>query len=391
MVYHICMMIPRKKLLAETTRALQSNPIVALLGPRQCGKTTLARMISEETESLYFDLEDPTDFMKLTNPKLMFQHQKGLIILDEVQRKPDLFSILRVLVDQPDFQGKFLILGSASPQLVKGVSESLAGRVAFVEMGGFGLMEIGTEQFERLWTRGGFPRSFLAESDELSFKWRKDFIQTFLERDIPQLGISIPAMTLRRFWTMVAHYHGNVWNASELARSLGSSEATMRRYLDILCGTFLLRPLQPWYANLRKRQVKTPKIYFRDSGLLHALLSIQSKEGLLGHPKYGASWEGFAIAQVFTLFNPADAYFWATHTGAELDLLLFVDGRPFGFECKCSDAPGITRSMYIALQDLNLQRLFILYPGNDSFPLDDRIQVVPVSELKQVLLTQIGF
>lgn len=383
------MMVPRKKLFAKTTLALQSNPIVALLGPRQCGKTTLARMISQEMAPIYFDLEDPTDLMKLTNPKLMLQHQKGLIILDEVQRKPDLFPILRVLVDQPDFQGTFLILGSASPQLVKSVSESLAGRVAFIEMGGFGLMEIGSERFERLWSRGGFPRSFLAASDELSFKWRRDFIQTFLERDIPQLGISIPAMTLRRFWTMVAHYHGNIWNAAELARSLGSSEATMRRYLDILCGTFLLRPLQPWYANLRKRQVKTPKIYFRDSGLLHALLSIQSREGLLGHPKYGASWEGFAIEQVLTLLQPTDAYFWATHTGAELDLLIFVDGRPFGFECKCSDAPGVTRSMRIALHDLNLHRLFIIYPGHDSFPLDDQIQAVSVGALEHVLLAQV--
>lgn len=383
------MMVPRKKLFAKTTLALQSNPIVALLGPRQCGKTTLARMISQEMAPIYFDLEDPTDLMKLTNPKLMLQHQKGLIILDEVQRKPDLFPILRVLVDQPDFQGTFLILGSASPQLVKGVSESLAGRVAFIEMGGFGLMEIGSERFERLWSRGGFPRSFLAASDELSFKWRRDFIQTFLERDIPQLGISIPAMTLRRFWTMVAHYHGNIWNAAELARSLGSSEATMRRYLDILCGTFLLRPLQPWDANLRKRQVKTPKIYFRDSGLLHALLSIQSREGLLGHPKYGASWEGFAIEQVLTLLQPTDAYFWATHTGAELDLLIFVDGRPFGFECKCSDAPGVTRSMRIALHDLNLHRLFIIYPGHDSFPLDDQIQAVSVGALEHVLLAQV--
>lgn len=383
------MMVPRKKLFAKTTLALQSNPIVALLGPRQCGKTTLARMISQEMAPIYFDLEDPTDLMKLTNPKLMLQHQKGLIILDEVQRKPDLFPILRVLVDQPDFQGTFLILGSASPQLVKSVSESLAGRVAFIEMGGFGLMEIGSERFERLWSRGGFPRSFLAASDELSFKWRRDFIQTFLERDIPQLGISIPAMTLRRFWTMVAHYHGNIWNAAELARSLGSSEATMRRYLDILCGTFLLRPLQPWDANLRKRQVKTPKIYFRDSGLLHALLSIQSREGLLGHPKYGASWEGFAIEQVLTLLQPTDAYFWATHTGAELDLLIFVDGRPFGFECKCSDAPGVTRSMRIALHDLNLHRLFIIYPGHDSFPLDDQIQAVSVGALEHVLLAQV--
>ncbi|MCP4352362.1 MAG: ATP-binding protein [Desulfobacterales bacterium] len=377
-------MIPRKELITETTLALQANPVTALLGPRQCGKTTLAGMIGQETESVYFDLEDPGDILKLTNPKMMLQDQKGLIILDEIQRKPDLFPILRVLSDQPDFKGKFLILGSASPRLVKGVSETLAGRVAFVGIGGFGLKEIGTEQFERLWLRGGFPRSFLAESDNLSFKWRNDFIRTFLERDIPQLGISVPAMTLRRFWTMVAHYHGNIWNASELARSMGSSEATMRRYLDILSGTFLLRPLQPWHANLRKRQVKSPKIYFRDSGLLHTLLSIQSREGLLGHPKYGASWEGFAIEQILKVLQPTDAYFWATHTGAELDLLIFVDGRAFGFECKCSDAPGITRSMRTALHDLSLCRLFIIYPGNDSFPLDDLIQVVSVSKLEQI-------
>ncbi len=381
------MLILRKKLAAEVTLALRHNPIVAILGPRQCGKTTLARVISQEAASVYFDLEDPTDVLKLTNPKMIFQHQKGLIILDEVQRKPELFPMLRVIVDQPDFQNKFLLLGSASPQLVKGVSESLAGRVAFIEMNGFGLAEIGFEHFVSLWLRGGFPRSFLAESDKLSFKWRSDFIQTFLERDIPQLGISIPAVTLRRFWTMLAHYHGNLWNASELARSLGSSEATMRRYLDILCGTFLLRPLQPWYANLRKRQVKTPKIYLRDSGLLHALLSIQTSDGLLGHPKYGASWEGFAIEQILTLLQPNNAYFWGTHTGAELDLLIVLDGKPFGFECKCSDAPGMTRSMKIALQDLNLERLFIIYPGKDSFPLDEKVQVVSILELEQFLKT----
>lgn len=379
------MIVPRNKLVAEVILALQYNPIVAILGPRQCGKTTLARMISQEITSVYFDLEDPTDLLKLTNPKLAFQHQKGLIIIDEVQRKPELFSILRVLVDQPEFQNTFLLLGSASPQLVRGVSESLAGRVAFIEMSGFGLMEIGVEQFENLWLRGGFPRSFLAATDELSFQWRRNFIQTFLERDIPQLGISIPAMTLRRFWTMVAHFHGNRWNASELARSLGSSEATMRRYLDILCGTFLLRPLQPWYANLRKRQAKTPKIYFRDSGLLHALLSIQTKDGLLGHPKYGTSWEGFAMEQVLMLLQPDNAYFWATHTGAELDLLIFVDGKPFGFEFKCSDAPGITRSMRIAMQDLDLEQLSIIYPGNDSFLLDKKIQAVSIVELEQLL------
>ena len=315
-------MVNRPVLEKNILVALKHNPVVALLGPRQCGKTTLARIIAGKTKCEYFDLEDPADLNRLSAPKFALEGLSGLIIIDEVQRKPELFEILRVLVDRPAADARFLLLGSASFHLVREVSESLAGRVAFVEMGGFNLKEIGYDNFLRLWLRGAFPRSFLAENSDLSFQWRNNFIKTFLERDIPQLGITIPTQTLRRFWIMVAHFHGQLWNAAEFARSLGSSEGTARRYLDLLNGTYVIRQLQPWYGNIRKRQVKSPKLYIRDSGLLHALLSIESLPGLQRHPKYGASWEGFALEQVLEAIKPQEAYFWATHAGAELDLLI---------------------------------------------------------------------
>jgi predicted AAA+ superfamily ATPase len=304
-----------------------------------------------------------------------------LVIIDEVQRRPDLFEILRVLADRPENPAQFLLLGSASPHLVKGVSESLAGRVGFVDLSGFDLSEVGPEQYERLWIRGGFPRAFLAVDDSAAMLWRDDFIRTFLERDIPQLGITVPAETLRRFWTMVAHYHGQVWNAAAFARSLGTSENTARRYLDILAGAYMIRVLAPWFENIRKRQVKAPKIYIRDSGILHGLLQLRTAAELQGHPKLGSSWEGFALEQIIGALETRDAYFWATHAGAELDLLTMVRGKRFGFELKYADAPGRSRSMLVAAEDLHLDRLCIVYPGHQRYDLDDRITVIPVEQL----------
>jgi predicted AAA+ superfamily ATPase len=377
-------MIPRPTVIRQIERTLDLHPIAALLGPRQCGKTTMARMIAEQRSSTYFDLEDPVDARRLSAPMTVLQALSGLVIIDEVQRRPDLFELLRVLVDRPQNLAQFLLLGSASPQLVRGVSESLAGRIGFVDLSGFDLTEVGPLERDRLWLRGGFPRSFLAASDSDSMAWRQDFIRTFLERDIPQLGITIPAETLRRFWTMVAHYHGQVWNAAQFARSLGASEVTARRYLDILSGAYMVRILPPWYENLGKRQVKAPKIYIRDSGILHSLLQLGSPADLQSHPKVGASWEGFATEQIIGLFATRDAYFWATHGGAELDLLVRAAGKVHGFEIKYADAPGISRSMHIALQDLSLDHLWVVYPGTREYALDDRITVIPVDSIPRL-------
>ena len=378
-------MIPRPSLEAAVRGALRQSPVVALVGPRQCGKTTLARRIARGRAADYFDLEDPVDQSRLTNPKLALEDLRGLVVIDEVQRMPELFELLRVLVDRPRRPARFLTLGSASTHLVRGVSESLAGRVRFVEMGGFDVSEVTSKRFLALWMRGGFPKSFLAASEKRSFDWRNDFIRTFLERDIPQLGISIPAPALRRFWTMVAHYHGQVWNAAEFARSLGTSEPTARRYLDILTGAFVVRQLPPWFVNVGKRQVKAPKIFIRDSGLLHALLGLRTRRQLLGHPKYGASWEGFAIDQILSLANPQEAYSWSTHAGAELDLLVVKEGKRVGFELKCADAPRLTRSMTIALEDLQLKQLWVVYPGNRSYRLHRKIEVIPIHDLEAAL------
>jgi uncharacterized protein len=363
-------------------RALRESPVVALVGPRQCGKTTLARAVARVDAADTFDLEDPVDAARLASAKLALEGLRGLVIIDEFQRRPDLFEVLRVLVDRPRNPARFLVLGSATPHLVRGVSESLAGRARFVEMGGFDLQEVKPERFSRLWLRGGFPRSFLASSEDRSLKWRDDFVRTFLERDIPQLGITVPAPTLRRFWTMIAHLHGQIWNAAELARSLGSSEPTARRYLDILAGAYVVRQLAPWFENIGKRQVKAPKIYIRDSGLLHALLSLRTMKHLCEHPKLGASWEGFAVEQVLELAGqPREAYFWATHAGAELDLMIMRDGKRIGFEMKHTDAPTVTKSMRIAVETLRLQRLFIVHPGSMSYPLAAEIEARSVRQL----------
>jgi len=377
-------MIPRPTLQARIEQAFHVTPIVTLLGPRQCGKTTVARAIAQETGAAIFDLEDPADDAALTNPKLALGDKRGLIVLDEVQRRPELLPVLRVLVDRPDNAARFLLLGSASPTLVRGVSETLAGRTSFVDMQGFSLEEVGTDAWRRLWLRGGFPRSWLSDSDAASFDWRRGFIRTFLERDIPQLGISIPAAALSRFWTMVAHYHGQVWNGSALARSFGVSEKTVRRYLEILEGTFLVQTLLPWHENLGKRLVKSPKIYIRDSGILHALLGIDTMDALLSHPVAGASWEGFAIDAVLARFPRAQAFFYATHGGAELDLLLVYHGRRYGFEMKLNEAPTLTRSMMVSLEDLGLEGLFVIYPGTRQYPLSERIRAVPLQALYEL-------
>ncbi len=309
---------------------------------------------------------------------------EDLVIIDEIQEMPELFQVLRVLVDRPDNKARFLILGSASPDIVKKASQSLAGRVEFVELSGFGLRETGLDRAETLWLRGGLPRSFLAASDEDSLAWREGFIHTFLARDIPQLGISIPPAAMRRFWTMLAHYHGQTRNATELGRSLDLSDKTVRSYLDILTGTFMLRQLQPWYENIAKRQVKAPRIYLRDSGLLHALLGLPDFQTLHGHPRVGASWEGFAIEQALEIVRPSQAFFWATHSGAEVDLFFIHHGRRYGIECKFSQTPKMTRSMHSAIESLNLAHLWIVYPGEHAYPLSERISAWPLKSIATI-------
>ncbi len=378
-------MIKRPAYVREIERKLRASPIVAMLGPRQAGKTTLARAIAEGRRHHFFDLEDPVSAARLAHPQSALEPLRGLVVIDEIQRQPELFALLRVLADRRPQPATFLLLGSASPQLVRGVSESLAGRVTFVDLAGFDLSEVRPGAFRKLWWRGGFPRSFLAASDQESAEWRQDFIRTFLERDIPQLGITIPATTLRRFWSMIAHFHGQVWNAADFARSLGASEPTARRYLDILASAFMVRQLPPWFENLGKRQVKAPKIYVRDTGLLHSLLALGDFAALEGHPRLGASWEGFALEQVLRHTGDRDAYFWATYAGAELDLLVTLRGKRYGFEFKYGDAPILTKSMRIALQDLKLEHLFVAYPGKKSYALDRRVEVISIQLLPEKL------
>lgn len=338
-------------------------------------------MLGKTRKLRYFDLEDEADRSRLQNPALALAPLRGLVVLDEAQRMPTLFETLRVLVDRPGHGARFVILGSASPSLVRGVSESLAGRVEFLELGGFDLEETGAGSMEKLWTRGGFPRSFLARSGRDSLAWRESFIRTFLERDVPQLGFTIPAPAMRRFWTMLAQSHGQIWNASKLARSMGLSDKTVRSYLDILTGTFLVRQLQPWHTNIGKRQVKAPKIYLRDSGVLHRLLGIDDHHELLGHPQAGASWEGFALEQTLATLRQGEAYFWSTHSGPELDLFFVRGGRRFGIEFKLTDAPRVTRSMRNALEDLDLRHLWVVHAGENRFPMDEKITAWPLREI----------
>ncbi|TAN53967.1 MAG: ATP-binding protein [Methylococcaceae bacterium] len=371
---------------AAIGQALQRSRIVALIGPRQVGKTTLAREWVAPDSANYFDLEDPVSLTRLTEPQTALAPLTGLVVLDEIQRAPELFPLLRVLADRPGLPARFLLLGSASPALLQQSSESLAGRIEFIEVSGFDLSEVGAQQTDVLWGRGGFPLAYLAETDENSRVWRKQFIQSFVERDLRQLGFDIPAAAMYRFWAMLAHYHGQIWNAAEPARSLGIAEATVRRYLDLLTGTFLVRQLPPWHENIGKRQVKAPKVYVRDSGLLHTLLGIGPDPGLLAHPKCGASWEGFVLETVLHQLQPDAAYFWATHGGAELDLLLFKNNRRFGVEIKRADAPRLTPSMRHALADLHLERLYVVYPGNKAYPLAETVQVLPLTQLQGQLV-----
>jgi predicted AAA+ superfamily ATPase len=375
------MEINRPEFIKEIEASIRNNPVTAIMGPRQCGKTTLARAIAQSTKSTIFDLEDPADFDLLSEtPKIILQQQKGLVILDEIQRIPELFPLLRVLADEPDSPRKFLILGSASPELVQKSSESLAGRIGFINLTGFKLNEVGYENMEKLWQRGGFPKSYLAFDEQQSTLWRENFIQTFLERDISNYGFNIPPVTLRRFWLMLAHYHGQIWNGAEFARSMGVSEPTVKRYLDILTGTYMIRQLQPWFENIKKRQVKAPKVYIRDSGILHALLGIKNND-IYTHIKSGASWEGFIIEQLLYKLKTRDFYYWRTHSGVELDLMVLKDGIKLGFEVKFSETPKITRSMMSALDDLKLDHLFLIYKGQREFSLNEKIQAVPASKI----------
>ena len=373
--------IERHACLKRIQDGFRVHPIVSILGPRQCGKSTLARLYCRDLAHEYFDLEDPIDRRRLDTPMQALEPLRGLVVLDEIQRKPELFELLRVLADRPGQPSRFLILGSASPSIVRGVSETLAGRVGFIDLGGFSLAEIDVADWRKLWMRGGFPRSYLAADEADSYRWRESFVRTFLERDIPQLGITIPADTLRRFWTMMAHYHGQTWNAAELARSIGSSEPTARRYLDLLAGAYMVRVLPPWFENTGKRQVKAPRVYLRDSGMLHTLLELATPRDVERHPRLGASWEGFALGQALDCLGASNAYYWAAHGGAEVDLLLHAHGRRYGFEFKHTDAPGGTRSMHAALRELKLERLWVVYPGEKRYPISDRITAFPVALL----------
>ena len=382
-------MIERTRHLAALKRLLTRNRVVALLGARQVGKTTLARHFVRETSrtATFFDLESPEDLARLADPLLALKDRRGLVVLDEIQRKPDLFPVLRVLADRPRARARFLLLGSASPTLLQQSAETLAGRIAYHTLSGLALDEVGASGLERLWRRGGFPPAYTARSLGASAAWRRDFLRTFLERDIPQLGLAIPAAALRRFWTMLAHVHGQIWNASAFGRSFGVSDHTVRRYLDLLAGTFAVRVLQPWRENLGKRQVKAPKVYLADSGLLHTLLGLETAWDLEGHPKVGASWEGFMLAQVAERLqaDPEECYFWATHAGAELDLLVVRGRRRLGFELKRTTAPKLTRSMRAALGDLRLSRLDVVHAGRETFPLAPDVRAVAANRLLEDL------
>ena len=374
-------MIDRAEYILAIQKALSRSRIVVLTGPRQCGKTTLARQFCPADSANYFDLEDPAHLALLDAPMTALRPLRGLVVIDEIQRKPDLFPILRVLADRDPLPSRFLILGSAAPALMRQSSESLAGRQEVIEISGFSLKEVGSDQWPRQWLRGSFPLSFLASSDEDSLAWRKAFVQTFLERDMPQFGIGISPVAMRRFWAMLAHYHGQLWNGAELARSLAVSESTVRKYLDTLEQVCMVRVLQPWFENIGKRQVNSPKVIFRDSGLLHCLLGCQTERELLEHPKCGASWEGYALEEVIRLIHPDQAYFWATQNRAELDLLLIKGGRRLGFEFKRADAPKVTPSMRIAQNDLRLNSLTVVYPGDRTYALHDGISVCPLAKL----------
>ena len=381
------MEIRRTPEITALKKLLKANPIVAILGPRQCGKTTLSHQFSSHWPSdvTRFDLENPRDIERLQNPLLALEAAKGLIIIDEIQRSPNLFPVLRVLADRSS-KIKYLILGSASRDLIRQSSESLAGRISYMEIGGFSLKHVGARNTEKLWIRGAFPRSFLASNETASYQWRQDFIATFLERDIPQLGLNIPAKALGRFWRMLAHYHGQIFNASEIGKSLELSDHTAQRYLDLLSGTFMVRQLRPWHYNTKKRLIKRPKIYFRDTGILHSLLSLEAKRDVLSHPKLGASWEGFALEEAIRLIQlkENEVFFWGVHTGAELDLVFEKKGKLYGVEVKYTQAPSLTSSMRFAATELSLKHLWVVYPGREEYPLSRNVTVMPLSGLEKI-------
>lgn len=400
--YNYSMILNRFRHLHQLEDLLTRYPIVAIVGARQVGKTTLARQLVARTvnPTTVFDLENPIDLARIGDPMLALKDLEGLVVLDEIQRKPDLFPVLRVLADRPRHPARFLVLGSASPTLLQQSSESLAGRIHYHELGGFAFDEVGVESLparerglkrgdatDRLWLRGGFPSSFMSSSDAASAEWRRDFVRTFLERDMPQLGVRVPAVTLRRFWTMLAHYHAQVWNGAELARAFGVTALTIRHYLDALTSALVIRQLPPWFENVGKRQVKAPKVYIADSGLLHTLLNVQSPVDLESHPKVGASWEGFALEEVITRLgaHPEECFFWATHAGAELDLLVGHGNRRWGFEFKRTVAPRVTQSMRSALSDLRLDRLEVIHAGDQTFPLADKVRAVALRRILEDL------
>jgi predicted AAA+ superfamily ATPase len=378
-------MIPRPKHLRELKGLLKSYPVVGIIGPRQIGKTTLARQVAKQQQrpTAHFDLEDARDLARLSDAEMTLEPLRGLVILDEIQRRPELFPLLRVLADRRPIRTRFLVLGSASPELLRQSSESLAGRISYYELPGLSLPEVQMKNQIKLWLRGGFPSSYTARTNSVSDLWRRDFITAFLERDLPQLGVRTPSAVLRRFWSMLAHYHGQIWNASEFARSFGVTNKTVNHYLDVLTSTFVVNPLQPWHENLKKRQVKAPKVYFADTGLFHSLLRLTTLADLDTHPKVGASWEGFVIQQVIQHLGvtPNERFFWATHGGAELDLFLVRGRRRWGFEVKRTSAPTITPSMRTALTDLKLQRLFVVHAGEHSFDMAKKIRAIALPHL----------
>jgi len=378
-------MIPRDNEIKLVLKALNRFPAVGIIGARQVGKTTLAGLVADmwEGPTHHFDLENPEDLARISDPMLALKTLNGLVILDEVQRLPDIYRVLRVLIDQKQHNCKYLILGSASPKLLRQSSESLAGRIKYHRLSGLGLDEIPTAENRKLWVRGGFPRSYLANDDDESYEWRQAFVGTFLERDLPQLGINVSSTRMRRFWSMLAHYHGQTWNASELARSFGVADTTVRQYLDKLTDALVVRQLQPWHENLSKRQVKSPKVYICDSGLVHALLNIPSLNDIEGHPKCGASWEGFVIEQIIRRLRPGESecFHWSTHSGAELDFLHVRGAKRTGFEIKRTVAPRLTKSMRVAMEDLHLNQLYVIHAGEHSFPLGENIMAIRLSDL----------
>jgi hypothetical protein len=378
-------MITRTREQTTLVKLLTRYPVVGIVGARQVGKTTLARYLRRgmRTPPAYFDLENPEHLARLTDPMLALRSFKGLVVIDEVQRKPELFEVLRVLADRRPLSARFLVLGSASPELMRQGSETLAGRILYHELQGFALDEVGMQHADRLWLRGGFPKAFLASSNASSAEWRREFISTFLERDLPQLGINIASATLRRFWMMLAHYHGQIWNSAEFARSFGVADTTIRHYLDLLTSALVVRQIPAWHENIGKRQVKAPKVFIADSGLLHTLLNLQTMTDLESHPKVGASWEGFAIGQVVRQLRarPDECYFWATHAGAELDLFVIRGRRRIGVEIKRTVSPRLTPSMRSALSDLRLQRLYVVHAGEDTYQLHPNVDAVSLSRL----------